>query len=48
MLDKEWEGVVRRLERQLEKATEEGIDFIPVTTLRSGQARWNYNCFEEG
>ena len=37
LYDKVWEGVVRRLERRLEKVAEEGIDFIPVTSLRSGQ-----------
>ena len=34
--DKVWEGVVNRLERQLEKVDEEGLKFIPVTSLRSG------------
>ena len=33
--DKVWEGVVRRLEKRLEKVAE--FDFIPVTSLKSGE-----------
>ena len=33
--DKVWEGVVRRLEKRLEKVAE--FDFIPVTNLKSGE-----------
>ena len=29
--------MVKRLERRLEKIAEEGTDFIPVTSLRSGR-----------
>ena len=36
-INKVWEGVVKRLERRLEKIAEEGTDFIPVTSLRSGR-----------
>lgn len=38
--------MVKRLERRLEKVTEEGVDFIPVTSLRLGRKSGLSGCPE--